>query len=132
MSQPFDPKRRAISAAAALALLGFPVITIGGCGGGGGGNPAAPPTPAPNPTSTPTPSAGDAQGSVSANHGHTAVVTGAQLQAGNALTLDIRGSSNHNHTLALSAADVTAIRGGQRISRSSSVDDAHDHSVTFN
>lgn len=124
MSQSFDPKRRAISAGVALALLGFPVITISGCGGGGG-NPAGP-----NPA--PTPNAGDAVGSVSANHGHVAIVRSADLQAGNAVTLEIRGSANHPHSVALSAAEVAAIRGGQRVSKGSSFDDAHDHTVTFN
>jgi hypothetical protein len=126
MSQTFDPKRRAISVGAAMALLGFPVITISGCGGGGsspsgpsGGNP-------------PPPAAGDAVGSISANHGHTAVVTAAQLQAGNAVSLTLRGSAPHAHTVDLSAADVVAIRDRQRVSRTSTVDDAHDHTVTFN
>lgn len=131
MSQAFDPKRRAISAGAALALLGFPLITISGCGGGGG-TPAAPSTPAPNPTPTPSPTVGDAQGVVSANHGHTAVIVSAQLQAGNAVALDIHGSATHTHTVQLSAAEVVAIRDRQRISKNSSVSDAHDHTVTFN
>lgn len=129
MSQPFDAKRRAISAGAALALLGFPLITLSGCGGGGS-SPTAPASPGPNPT--PTPSAGDVQGAISANHGHAVVVTGAQLQAGNALTLAFGGNATHGHGVQLSAADVAAIRGGQRISRTSTTEDAHNHTVTFN
>jgi hypothetical protein len=127
MSQPFDPKRRALSAGAALALLGFPVITISGCGGGG-----SPGGPSGGGGSTPTPSPGDAVGSISANHGHTAVVSAAELQAGNALSLNIRGNATHDHRVDLSAAEVVEIRGRQRVSKSSSVDDAHDHTVTFN
>jgi hypothetical protein len=133
MSQAFDPKRRTISAAAAWALLGFPLVSISGCGGGGGG-PASPSNPAPNPTPTPSPppSGGDVQGTISANHGHSVAITAAQLQAGNALSLTFGGSATHSHGVQLSAAEVTAIRDRQRVSKASSVNDAHDHTVTFN
>ncbi len=129
MSQDFDPKRRALSAGAALALLGFPLISIGGCGGGGS-TPAGPSTP--NPTPTPTPGSGDATGAIDFNHGHTAVILSAQLQAGNALSLSIQGSAPHDHTLDLSGAEVIAIRDRQRISKKSTLDSTHDHTVTFN
>jgi hypothetical protein len=69
---------------------------------------------------------------VSANHGHTAVVTGAQLTAGNALALDITGSANHAHRIELSSSEVSAIASGQRVSKLSTTDLAHDHTVTFN
>jgi hypothetical protein len=127
MSQSFDPKRRAISAGAALALLGFPLITISGCGGGG-----SPGGPTGGGGTTPPPSSGDAVGSISANHGHAAVVSAADLQAGNALRLNIRGDAPHNHSVDLSAAEVVAIRDRQRVSKDSSVQDAHEHTVIFN
>lgn len=126
MSEPFDPKRRAISVAAALTLLGFPAVTLSGCGGGG--SPSSPS----NPNPTPTPGPGDAQGVISANHGHTAVVTAAELQAGNGLTLHIRGSATHDHTVDLTGTDIVAVRSRQRVSKTTSVNDAHDHGVTFN
>ncbi len=124
----FDPKRRAISAGAALALLGFPVISVSGCGGGSSG-PTGPSGGAGNPPST---SPGDAVGSISANHGHTAVIEAARLQAGNALDIEIRGNATHPHTVQLSAAEVVAIRDRQRVSKNSTLNDAHDHAVTFN
>lgn len=128
MSQPFDPTRRALSVSAALALLGFPLITISGCGGGGG-SPASPNNP---PPTTNPPAPGDEVGSVSANHGHSVAITAAELQTGNSLSLDIRGSATHPHRIQVSAAEVVAIRGGQRVSVNSSTDDAHNHAVTFN
>ena len=88
--------RREFSVQAALLMLGGAAVTISGCGGGGGGNPAGPSV-----------GPGDKAGSVSANHGHTAVITAAQLSAGGALNLGIRGSSNHPHSISLSAAQIS-------------------------
>ncbi len=126
MTQEFDPTRRSLSVSAALALLGFPLITISACGGGG--SPSAPNPP----TTTVPPAPGDEVGNVAANHGHTASITAAQLQAGSGLSLDIRGSATHPHRIDVSGADVVAIRGGQRVSVNSTTEDGHNHSVTFN
>ena len=119
--------RREFSADALMALFAGVVITVTACdddnGGGsvivgpGGGS--------------------DRTGSVSANHAHTAVVTSAQLTAGNAVSLDIRGGADHPHTVTLSAAEVIQIRDGQRVSTSSTTDASalfgtHAHTVTFN
>jgi hypothetical protein len=114
--------RREFSVQAALLMLGGAAITISGCGGGGGSSNPAGPSLGP----------GDKAGSVSANHGHTAVITAAQLSAGGALNLGIRGSSNHPHSISLSASQVSTIASGGRVSVTSTVDDAHDHTVTFN
>lgn len=113
--------RRRFSLEAALAVLGGVTITISGCGGGGGSSPSAP-----------TPQAGDKVGSVGTNHGHVAIVTAAQLAGGAAVTLQIRGSSDHPHTVQLSATEIAQIAANGRVSKTSSVDDGHDHTVTFN
>jgi hypothetical protein len=87
------------------------------------------PTPAP----TPTPAAsGDKTGTISSNHGHSAVITAAQLTAAGALKLDITGSASHPHSVELTAAEVTAIAGGTKTSKESSTDASHSHTVTFN
>jgi hypothetical protein len=75
---------------------------------------------------------GDKTGSISANHGHVARIAGAELTAGGALSLDIRGSADHPHTVELSAAEVDAIAASQRVSKTSSTDASHSHVVTFN
>lgn len=117
--------RRDFTLQSALAILGAATITISGCGGGSS------PAPSPTPTPTPNPSA-DATGTISGNHGHTAVITSAQLTAANAIQLNIMGTATHPHTVSISAADLTQIAARQQVSKSSSSDDGHTHTVTFN
>jgi hypothetical protein len=83
------------------------------------------------------PGSGDRLGGVGANHGHVARVTAVQLNDGNAVVLDIRGSADHPHSVELSAGEVVQIRDGLRVTKSSSSNSspttfAHDHTVTFN
>lgn len=111
--------RRQFNARALLALLGGITVTVAACSDG-------------SPTAPTTPANGDAAGTVSANHGHTAVIDAARLAAGGAIVLDIRGTANHLHTVQLSAAEVTQIANRQRVSKESSTGDAHTHLVTFN
>jgi hypothetical protein len=117
--------RREFSRQAVVAILSAATITIVDCGGGGDSSPAPSPSPNPNP-------GGDVAGAISGNHGHTAVVTAAQITAANSVSLDIRGTADHPHTVALSAAEVGMIGNGQSVSKSSSNDDGHTHTVTFN
>lgn len=120
--------RREFTKKSALALLSGVAITVVGCSSD------SPTAPTPTPPTTPptgTPS-NDVSGSVSANHGHTAVITGAALTAGGDLSLDITGTANHPHTVALTAADLTQIQNGQSVSKASSTDSSHNHTVTFN
>src|SRR5262245_55411790 len=98
--------RRTFNRAWVTALLGGATITILGCDDDEDTMPAG---------RTPG-TAGDSVGVVSNNHGHTAVVTGAQLMANGAVALDIQGSASHTHTVSLSAGDIAAIRGGSRVS----------------
>lgn len=114
--------RREFTLAAALAMLSGVTITISGCGGSSSpGSPTNPPQPS-----------SDKTGQISANHGHTAVITNAQLTAGGALALDIAGSGGHSHVVSLSAAEVVQIRDGQRVAKESSSEQGHTHTVTFN
>jgi hypothetical protein len=117
--------RREFTLRALMAMLAGVTITVSGCGGGGGtgGGPNQP---------TGNPSTGDKAGNITNNHGHQAVITSAQLSAGGDLTLQIRGSADHPHTLALSAAEVASIAAGTRVGKASSEDDFHTHTVTFN
>jgi hypothetical protein len=118
--------RREFTLRSILTMLAGVTITISGCGGGGGSTGGGSPN-QPNP-----PASGDKTGNVSANHGHTAVINAAQLSAGGAVTLDIRGSADHPHSLTLSAAEVSSIAAGQRVGKASSEDQLHTHTVTFN
>jgi hypothetical protein len=113
--------RREFTVESALAMLAGVTITIAGCGDD-------------DPPTNPTPPASDKTATVStdAGHTHTAVVTGAQLTAGNAITVTLTGATTHTHTVALSQAELTQISAGTRVSKTSSTDNAHTHTVTFN
>ena len=119
--------RREFTVESLMTLFAGVAVTVStsACGGGdgGGGNPTTPD--------------GSRSGSVSANHGHVATVLAAQITAGNNVTLDIRGSADHPHTVALTGAEVVQIGNGQRVAKTSSSDPSasagtHDHTVTFN
>jgi hypothetical protein len=117
--------RREFTVQTALAMLSGVVITISeGCGsssnsggpdpvGGGGGTT-------------------DVNGTVSANHGHVAVITAARLTAMNGFDLDIQGSATHPHTVTLTQAEVTSIAARTQVAKTSSTDSGHNHTVTFN
>ena len=61
-----------------------------------------------------------------------AVITAAQFTAGQAITLTLLGAATHTHTVALSQAELTQISGGTRVQKTSSTDNTHTHTVTFN
>jgi hypothetical protein len=116
--------RREFTLESALAMLAGVVITISGCSsdspssptpGGGGGS-----------------TSGDVSGVVSANHGHIATVTAAEITAAGALNLNIMGNATHPHTVSLSASQVQQIGARQRVAVTSTNNDGHDHTVTFN
>ena len=117
--------RRDFTLASALAVLSGVTITVSACGGSS--SPAAP-----TPTTPPPTGGGDKVGTVSTNHGHTAVITAAELTAGGDVALDIQGTADHSHAVLLSAAEVMAIAADQRVSKESDTEQAHSHTVTFN
>ena len=114
--------RREFTVESALAMLAGVTITITGCGGDD------------NPTTNPTPPATDKTATVStdAGHSHAAVVTAAQLTGGNAISVTLTGQATHTHTVALSQAELTQISANTRVQKTSSNDNAHTHTVTFN
>ncbi len=71
-------------------------------------------------------------GTVSANHGHVAVLTSVQLMSDVDISLSITGSSDHPHTVAITATELDRIAAGTQVSKESSSDDGHTHVVTFN
>jgi hypothetical protein len=121
---PRSPERRAFTRQSILALFGGVTITMVACSDDG--SPAGP-----------SPGNNTVTGAVLSNHGHTAVVTDAQVMAGNAVTLTIRGEATHPHTVELSAQEVAQIGNRQRVTKTSSIDNSpdaglHSHTVTFN
>ena len=155
MQDPTRLDRREFTVEAVLAMLSGVVVTITACGGGGPSTPTPQPTPTPAPTPQPTPTPtpqptptpnpeptptpaptptplADKLGSISANHGHVARIKGAELMAGGAVSLDIQGSADHPHTVSLSSAEIVAIAANTQVSKVSSTDSSHNHTVTFN
>ena len=117
--------RREFTLQAAMAILAGCTITVAeGCGSSSS---SMPPSPTPAPIGAPT----DLTGSISANHGHTAVITGAEITAGSAIALDIQGSATHTHTVQISQADLTSLKNRQAVSRDSTNNSGHMHTVTF-
>jgi hypothetical protein len=116
--------RRDFTLESALALLAGVTITITGCGDDDDNSPG-PTSPSPTPAASVT-------GSVSANHGHEATISGAQITSGGALSLDIRGSASHPHTVQVSSAQLQSIGARQQVAIASSTDNNHSHTVTFN
>lgn len=114
--------RREFTLQLVLAVLSGATITVASACGDGGGSPSAPDPGGSN----------DIMGTVSANHGHEATITGAQLSAGNSVTLNIRGGADHPHTVELGAGQVMQIAARQRVSVQSTTDVAHAHTVVFN
>jgi hypothetical protein len=125
MSDSNTLNRREFTAKSALALLSGVTITVSACGGSS----SSPSSPSPSPASG---SAGTSViASIGANHGHTGVITRAELTAGGALMLNIQGSADHPHTVQVTAPEVMQIAGGGRVVKTSSNDDGHTHSVAF-
>ena len=110
--------RREFTLESALAILGAATITITGCGDGDDNGPG--------------PSGQGETGRISVNHGHAITITAAQITAGGALSLDIRGSATHPHTISLTAAQVASIGQNQQVSVVSTTEEVHSHTVTFN
>lgn len=109
--------RREFTLQSALAVLSGCVITVSGCGS--------------DSPSAPTPIVSDVAATITANHGHTGTLTSAQITAGNTLTLDIRGTASHPHSVEITQAELTMLRNRQPVTKASSTDASHLHSVTF-
>ena len=117
--------RREFTREVSLLFLGGVTITVSACGGGGYSNPVTRNPPSNDPTDEP--------GQISANHGHSVVVTSAELVAGAALlALDIKGGATHPHAITLPAAALVDIREGKPVVVQSTTNEGHDHLVTFN
>jgi len=125
--------RRQFTQEASLAFLAGVSVTVASCGGGGGGGGGddgyGPPT---GGTPVTTQPAGSKSGTISANHGHAAVISAAELQAGGAVRLDINNGAGHPHIVELPAQAVQQIRDGRKVEKESTMTDAHTHMVTFN
>ena len=122
--------RREFTAQSVLTLLSGFIITVSEACGSSSSSTNPTPTTTTTPSTTPATPA-DINGTVSANHGHVAIVTGAEITADVAVTLNIQGTATHNHTVAIAAGDLTNLKNRQAVSITSSTDAGHQHTVTF-
>ena len=125
--------RRQFTQEASLAFLAGVSVTMSACGGGGGGG-GGDDYGSPTASSTPPPAtaSGSKTGQISDNHGHQAVITAAQLQAGGAVALDIAYQAGHSHMVNLPTQAIQQIKDGKPVQTNSSTAEGHMHSVTFN
>src|SRR5262245_32505392 len=99
-----------------LALVGVIVVGSAGCGD----------------DDSPTGPSGSVVGVVQNNHGHSAVVTAEQLAAGRQVTLDIRGSADHSHSLEITDDNMRRLQRRERVEVDSTLQNGHRHRVNFN
>ena len=114
----FGASRREFLGAAAAALFAGVTITILGCDD--------------DKSTGPKTESGDIEGTIEDNHGHSAILKKAVIDAGSAITLDIQGSASHTHTVSLSADDFAEIKKGNMVHKESSTTSSHSHLVMFN
>lgn len=69
---------------------------------------------------------------IGSNHGHTLVVAKADITAAAAKTYDIKGTSDHAHSVTISAAMFTMLAGNTAVMTTSTgaAGDGHTHSIT--
>src|SRR5262245_60441494 len=117
MAQSRGMDRREFAEKALMAMLAGVTVTITGCKSG---NPveATPPPP-------------DRAGVIANNHGHVATITAVQQMAGGNVSISIQGTASHNHVLELSAAEVSTIKSGLQVTKSSLMTNNHMHTITF-
>ncbi len=63
------------------------------------------------------------------NHGHVLVVPAQDVAAGVDVTYHIQGTSDHDHTVTVRAADFASLQQDRAIMTTSSFDADHDHSI---
>lgn len=68
---------------------------------------------------------------VGTNHGHTAIVPAADVQAGVEKSYNIQGASAHPHTITVTAAMFAMLKAGNQVMVTSTNDAAHTHVVTI-
>ena len=104
-------------------LISLPIISVLGCSSSDDG------TPAPTSTSSGNCDNGAAT-TISANHGHSMSVSTADVQAGVEKTYTIQGSSGHDHSITLTAANFKTLASGNGLDVNSTTGGGHTHIVT--
>ncbi|MGI9546331.1 MAG: hypothetical protein ACR2MM_03775 [Flavobacteriaceae bacterium] len=112
----------------AVMLIALPAYALVGCSTSEDGGDE--PDPNTNTNGQANCLANGTQITIGANHGHTLIVANADIQAGAERTYSIQGSSAHDHSITLTAANFSNLQNNDSITVSSTNDDGHTHSVT--
>ncbi len=107
-------------------VIAIPAYSILSCSGSDDSEPSSPP----QGNSADCASNGTSS-SIGTNHGHTLTVSAADVAAGTEKTYNIQGTSDHAHSVTVTAAQFTSLQSNQQISSTSSNDSGHTHSVTI-
>lgn len=115
-----------IKKATGAALVAIPVVSLIGCSKDDSTNVA----PAVDPDATDCIANGANATAITSNHGHTLTVSKSDIDNGTEKSYSIQGSSGHNHTIVVSAANFTVLKDSKSIVIESSRDSNHRHNVT--
>ncbi len=105
-----------------IVLIAIPAFSLLGCSSSDDGGEE---TPEPNADCL----ANGTAVSIGSNHGHSLIISKADVEDGSAKTYAIQGTSGHNHSVNLTAANFTSLKNNATISVTSTNDDSHTHSV---
>lgn len=112
-------------------FLALPAYSLVSCSGSDNGPYSGPnPNPNPNPNPMANCSANGTSTAISANHGHTLAVTAADVTAGTEKSYAIDGNSDHGHMVTLTADDFATLQDNDSITVTSTSGGGHTHSVT--
>jgi hypothetical protein len=109
--------------AVALAIPAYAVLS---CSSSDDSEPAAPPQNTEANCGT-----NGTSSSIGSNHGHSIVVSAADVTAGVDKTYNIQGSSAHMHSITVSSAQFADLQNNQQVTGTSTSDSGHTHSVTI-
>ena len=120
-----------IRTVSAGVIVSIPVVSLLGCSSSDDS-----PGPNPNPNPNPNPQGNCLQNgtnsAISANHGHTLVVSKDDVSAAVAktYTLSAATTDNHIHQLTITPAQFNTLKGNTQITVNSTSDAGHLHTVT--
>ncbi len=114
--------------AAGTLLVAIPAYSLVGCSSFDNGPETADPDPDPS-AEVDCISNGTAS-TIGSNHGHTITVSKEEVDAAVDKTYSIQGSSGHDHSLTITAADFNSLKGKTAISVTSTNGDDHTHTVS--
>ena len=67
---------------------------------------------------------------IGSNHGHMMIVSQTEVDAAVAKTYNIMGTSLHDHTVMITAAQFASLKTGATLNIQSSSDGTHTHTIT--